>query len=1512
MARKLNKKLVGLLTLSGMVLISVGFIVLLRSLPGQDPLVYAQEAAELESGGEYNRAKQTYYRAYMKDAAKDPEYLVKAARCAIEDGDIRGAQELLQLARVRNSNLKSAAELSLEFGFELAWRFHGASQWHRVLDGAQALLDLGVESPLVYRAFGSAYWALRDEEDEFAAKGEENLKRAWQLDSANADVVKSLAGVLWTKASGREAAHEAREADELRAEMYGILASAVEQCEAGGNREGAAAVRRARAKYRIMEGKVDEGLAELESLAATETTTAESHILLGQVYTGSLGNAGERRDAEKAEAALVEALKIDPGNGEAYQVLGRVYRSQHDSAADHDEQVAKGRQEAELYERGLSEIPYNKHFRSYADNQSRVYFMSELCFQCVDRAERTEVEEEKAAALEEAESWVEALKGEVDLESTPVRMLTAYILNVRKEYIAAIREAEAACNGLAKRGRAYYRLQLLLGELYARQRQWGAAREAIRNTLALTPSSPMLRLRLARVYLQMNKASDAMSLLNPTDSPAMRRFMEQNKSAIQLRIEAYRQLGQFDQVEKLSRSLGEDTPEDELRGIRIMMLDGRQEEAEAALKAFLSRAPDNVGANALLLRLYATTDRVDAAFALLGELKKRDPENREWQRVELVLRQGAGEDQDEQMLAYLKEEPDAFTRAMSVANYYSAHDDFKEAAKYLDEAESLHPDDKPVIDQQFQNALRLKDWDRAEQYVAKNAALNLDGTEGKLAQGRLALAKGEYERAIDLMKTGLQKYTKDSLGWTYLAEAYGLAGHLLEAKNTLLRALEINPANGYANRGLAELALREGNDEEARRYLEAAILYLPDDPMIRRHLQELRERDNPAEGIATREEMRRQNPKDVRNLVLLARLYADPAVADYDKAAEVYEEVLKQSSSDYELAREVAGFYGREGVDRPEDGEALLKRLMEAEKDDKAKKALLAVYLGQFHESQKELATADRHFRLAVNFDPSPEVLTYAAEFCARTNRLTRALEYYERVAKHEGVDEGMARTARLRMIALLLATSDMDRAKQEIDDYMGAYPDDSQGMVYEGAYHRIGGDIQKAKEAFDGHLERDPDNAMALWQRAQLYLLMGQPVPAIEDLKRAKTERPDGFGYEHRITLAKALLDIGKEEEAIGELRHILDEKPEEQAVAVALVDVYTSAHPPRYSDAEGVIYTYLRRYPNDAAWPMMLGRLGELSGDWNKAVRGYSTAAEVARSEISTVEPLFRSLRKMGRPQEIIDYASDKLPSQVLSRSPVVLSTLAWAYSTKGDQEKCFATFDRAMTAAGADVRAYANVIIEMRNVLGPEKALERVSGQVESHPDSVDARKALVLMLQISGKNEEALTACQRVGELAERDTDVLFSKLGQAMLHASMDHYLEAKAMYEACLKLDPNNAMALNNLAYLLTENLGQAEEALPYAQRAKRLNADNADVLDTLGWVLFKCGRHGEAVGVFLRALEIERENPVVLYHLGLVHIARGELEEAGSRLNRARDAAKATGQGGLLPKISEALDKLN
>lgn len=93
--------------------------------------------------------------------------------------------------------------------------------------------------------------------------------------------------------------------------------------------------------------------------------------------------------------------------------------------------------------------------------------------------------------------------------------------------------------------------------------------------------------------------------------------------------------------------------------------------------------------------------------------------------------------------------------------------------------------------------------------------------------------------------------------------------------------------------------------------------------------------------------------------------------------------------------------------------------------------------------------------------------------------------------------------------------------------------------------------------------------------------------------------------------------------------------------------------------------------------------------------------------------------------------------------------------------------------------------------------------------------------------------------------------------------------EAVAQYEKVYLVDPDNLLVLNNLAWLYQDS--SPARALELASRAAELYPDNADVLDTYGWILGKQNNRSEAIAVLERALELSPQAQSIMDHLTAV-----------------------------------------
>lgn len=98
-------------------------------------------------------------------------------------------------------------------------------------------------------------------------------------------------------------------------------------------------------------------------------------------------------------------------------------------------------------------------------------------------------------------------------------------------------------------------------------------------------------------------------------------------------------------------------------------------------------------------------------------------------------------------------------------------------------------------------------------------------------------------------------------------------------------------------------------------------------------------------------------------------------------------------------------------------------------------------------------------------------------------------------------------------------------------------------------------------------------------------------------------------------------------------------------------------------------------------------------------------------------------------------------------------------------------------------------------------------------------------------------------------------------------------LKAIKHYESVLELLPNNITALNNAAYLLS-NEKKFERAILHAKRAVELNKNNPNTLDTLGMIYYKQGDLNKAHKTLKAAYNLAPTNQTVVKHLKQVEAA--------------------------------------
>jgi cytochrome c-type biogenesis protein CcmH/NrfG len=129
-----------------------------------------------------------------------------------------------------------------------------------------------------------------------------------------------------------------------------------------------------------------------------------------------------------------------------------------------------------------------------------------------------------------------------------------------------------------------------------------------------------------------------------------------------------------------------------------------------------------------------------------------------------------------------------------------------------------------------------------------------------------------------------------------------------------------------------------------------------------------------------------------------------------------------------------------------------------------------------------------------------------------------------------------------------------------------------------------------------------------------------------------------------------------------------------------------------------------------------------------------------------------------------------------------------------------------------------------------------------------------------------------------------------------LYLANRHYLsarfkEAAEQYAVVVELDPNNALALNNLASTYLE-LNDAR-ALAMAEAAHALQPEDADILDTVGVARMRHGKPEDAVDALKKAITRAPDSSDMLLHYALALDKTGDRTSARTHLRRLMASGK-------------------
>lgn len=991
-----------------------------------------------------------------------------------------------------------------------------------------------------------------------------------------------------------------------------------------------------------------------------------------------------------------------------------------------------------------------------------------------------------------------------------------------------------------------------------------AAAIELRNAVREAPDDAQLRVRLARLYLQLGDAVSA-----EREARAAREHNGAEADYLPVLADALLRQGKFSQLADLVQP-GNRPPalESQVRRALGMAAAGLGDpvKAQAMLQDAIRLDPKAMQPKIDLARLLARSKPAQAG-QLLDEVLAANPKSVEALLVkgELARAQGKTQAAMSQFDAALQIDPKNLPARLGRASLNIAEGKYKAADEDLDPILKAAPDNfmanylrglEEAKQQQYAAADRL--FDRLSPMFARYPA-------GYYLQGATKFALGQYAQAETVLGKYLALVPNDARA-ARIAAAAALRQNAPTRAIDVLKPIAAKPgadAPTLTLLGNAYMAARK--PELALQQFEKAAALEPNNPTIqaRKAMSEIGSGQGKA-GLAELEKV-----FDTESGAPIA----GPTLA-----------LLQMRAGQLDKATQVVA--------------ALVKR--------DASNPLYLTLSGMVKAAQKDVPGAEAAFQAALAKNPNfaPARRDLAALYMAN-GRADDAKKLYEAALAKKSDD-----------VAALLGLANIAIGEKKWSDAVGyvnrartAAPNDpTPGLVLVRIYE-LQKDWANAKAVASALNAQFPSNLNILEAQAQAQLAAGDTAGALASYKRAHELSPASMpllsDYLRMLTSAKYY------REARGVLADAISRDPKNSTLKADLVRV--TAQLDGVDAAVSQANQYAKEDPKSDAFPLVAAQVYGDAGRWNDAIALLEKAVAARPTDIPLTDTLARLYIRTGSfgkaetmlterlkadPKEAAlsgalgqlylatgrTVEARKVYNDLLSQKPNdVTGLLGLADVSLAEQKWSEATGDiqRAAAAAPKDPAPgikLVNFYIVRQDWKNATAAANDLAAKFPSNVDVLDAQARAEIG---SGALDSGIATYKRALELAPNSANLLVRYV--AALEKAKK-YVEAQSVLRATLNRAPQNAAIKADLIRVAAE-IGGVDAGLAEARDLAKNDPDNIIYDLASAQLLERAKRGNEAIGLLERDLAAKPKNDQLTTALAGLYSRAGNDDKAETLL---------------------------
>lgn len=907
----------------------------------------------------------------------------------------------------------------------------------------------------------------------------------------------------------------------------------------------------------------------------------------------------------------------------------------------------------------------------------------------------------------------------------------------------------------------------------------------------------------------------------------------------------------------------------------------------------------------LLRRLVAIAALINLLWACSPEVSVIS-EQELLNRAQLLLDQGESKGAVIEFKNVLVKNPANLEARWELGKIYLAGGDYPSAIKELERASSLGIERQAVLLPLTQAFLGMRDYQRVLFEITPQDIIDSPGDADKLLnlKGESLRELGEYDAAIKAFSAALEK-SPDShtamVGRTQAAIQQGDADSSKQYLQNLLRAypdsapalilkgrlaslnqqsdasltafeqaLAADPNNQNALTELSRALLAQGKHQQAAPHI-AELLKRPPITAEKRYLRAWQlyqmKRFPPTKQLLETALRIDKNYSQARlllaasnfalgeNEMALANLKRLPRSPEYNSIVRQLRAAIQLKMGDSDMAIETLA----PDLENTGTSNALVLTLASLAKIDQ----------GELSEARALGAEAQRAARR--DFEKKLTRQTQRAQQNLRAGNLNEAVRLLKKVVLQS---ENPLPPAQL-LFDIYIKDRNFVSAKSLAEYLQKGNPQSSDPLIMLGSVELFTRNPEAARAAFQHAIDIDPESLPAQLNLLALQRASGDIAAASAGYQALLEAHPNDI----RIfkELYRTDLTLGNREQAHHWLEMARDANPSSwrpyrELSALALLNDDRAG-------ALNVLRQAVSRLPDSVAAAQALAQLQAESGQGPAAIA--TARALLARTSNSPAAQALMADTLAGQGQlkaaeTAYRAAFDSSPDN--GRAAAGLFRLQLA---NDDPEAALATA-RALAAVDGNASLALAMAGEAFVHLGKtENAVHSFRESLRKSPNSRNTAYKLHRALLMNGNKQEAESTLTSWLDGHPKDSD---GRTLLAKFYATQGKPAAARRALEAILQYDPESASTLNDLAGLYAQS--DPAHALELANSAHALLPKNANIMDTLGWLLVEQKSDPQRALELLRAASSgAAENQAIRYHLATALAAAGMKQQASKQL---------------------------